>query len=303
MTMTANAVTVTSTPIAGVMLPSMNGAKTPAIAASPMPMPKASADTRWTLMPVATASSRLSITARVSVAEPRAIQIKIDEQHGAAAGDAARHPRRRESLAEYLDRAVLHLVPGNSAATAASARPSSSPGIERSLVPKTIVVHRLDHLRQPEEQNDRQHFRVLGREQPRNQDVIERQADQHEHREGERKDRNRIDVEQREQPERQISAQHQEIAMREIDDAHDAEHEIEPEAHETEVEAEQNAGEEGIDEHLFMRRRLGRSAPHSRTRESAIRDPEQTHLPRPRTAFGVRGCGFSWSTVEPYGRG
>ena len=63
--MTANDVTVTSAPIAGVILPSMKGANTPAVAARPSPMPNATADTRWTLMPVAIASSRLSITARV----------------------------------------------------------------------------------------------------------------------------------------------------------------------------------------------------------------------------------------------
>ena len=65
MTMTVNEVTVTSTPIAGVMLPSMNGAKTPATAASASPTPNAIAETRWTSMPVAIASSRLTMTARV----------------------------------------------------------------------------------------------------------------------------------------------------------------------------------------------------------------------------------------------
>jgi hypothetical protein len=56
---------VISAPMAGVMLPSMKGANTPATAASPSPMPKAMAETRCTSMPAATASSRLSITARV----------------------------------------------------------------------------------------------------------------------------------------------------------------------------------------------------------------------------------------------
>ena len=65
MTMTVNEVTVTSTPIAGVMLPSMKGANTPATAASARPIPNATAETRCTSMPVAIASSRLTITARV----------------------------------------------------------------------------------------------------------------------------------------------------------------------------------------------------------------------------------------------
>ena len=57
---------------------------------------------------------------------------------------------------------------------------------------------------------------------------------------------NGIDGEQREQPERQERAQHQKVAMRQIDDAHDAEHEIEPEPDQGEIEAEQNAGEQQL---------------------------------------------------------
>ena len=109
--------------------------------------------------------------------------------------------------------------------------------------------YRLDHLRQAEEQNERQHFRVLGAQQPRHQQVIERQSDDRERQEGYRDRRNGIEGKQREQPERQECAQHQEIAMRQIDDAHDAEHEVEPEPDQGEVEPEQQTGEQAVGEH------------------------------------------------------
>jgi hypothetical protein len=38
--------------------------------------------------------------------------------------------------------------------------------------------------------------------------------------------------------------------MRQIDDAHDAEDEVQAEAHQAEVEAEEDAGEERVDEHV-----------------------------------------------------
>jgi hypothetical protein len=104
-------------------------------------------------------------------------------------------------------------------------------------------------LREPEEENERQHFRVLGLQEPRNQEVIERQPDGHEHGEGDRKDGYGIDGEQREQPERQEGSQHQKVAVRQVDDAHDAEHEIEPEPDQGEIEAEQDAGEHTVEQH------------------------------------------------------
>ena len=66
MTMTANDVTVASTPIAGVIEPSMKGAKTPAMAASA----DADRQRRWPKRDgrrcrSQTASSRSAITARV----------------------------------------------------------------------------------------------------------------------------------------------------------------------------------------------------------------------------------------------
>ena len=45
--------------------PSMNGANTPATAASPAPTPKAIAEMRWMSMPIASASSRCAMIARV----------------------------------------------------------------------------------------------------------------------------------------------------------------------------------------------------------------------------------------------
>src|SRR5436190_253532 len=133
MTITAKDVTVASTPMAGVIEPSMNGANTPPIAASAIPIANAIAETRCVSMP------------------------------------------------------------GN----------------------------RFDHLRQAEEQNDRQHFRIFCRQQPRNENVVERHPDEHEQREREWDDCDRIDLAQRVEPEGEISAEHQKIAMRKIDDAHD----------------------------------------------------------------------------------
>src|SRR5579875_2974933 len=65
MTITAKAVMVVSTPMAGVTLPSMKGARTPAIPARARPAPKAMAETRWASMPEATDSSQCTMTARV----------------------------------------------------------------------------------------------------------------------------------------------------------------------------------------------------------------------------------------------
>ena len=47
-------------------------------------------------------------------------------------------------------------------------------------------------------------------------------------------------------PERDERAEHQEIAMRKIDDAHDAEHQVEADTDQAEIQAEQNAGDERI---------------------------------------------------------
>ena len=62
---TVKDVMVTSTPMAGVITLSMKGANTPATAASAKPIANAIAETRCTLIPVLTASSRCTITARV----------------------------------------------------------------------------------------------------------------------------------------------------------------------------------------------------------------------------------------------
>ena len=50
-------------------------------------------------------------------------------------------------------------------------------------------------------------------------------------------------------------AEHQEVAMRKVDDAHDAEHEIETDADQAEIQAEQNAGDERVDQHQRARSR------------------------------------------------
>ena len=44
------------------------------------------------------------------IAEPRPVQIDIDDEDGAAAGDTARHPGRWKKLAEQLNRAGVDLV-------------------------------------------------------------------------------------------------------------------------------------------------------------------------------------------------
>ena len=41
--------------------------------------------------------------------------------------------------------------------------------------------------------------------------------------------------------------EHQKIAMREIDDAHDAEHEVEADPDQAEIQTEQHAGDERVD--------------------------------------------------------
>ena len=65
--------------------------------------------------------------------------------------------------------------------------------------------------------------------------------------------------------ERDEGAEHQEVAMRKIDDAHDAEHEIEADADQAEIQPEQNAGDERVNQHQ-------RVAPGSR-----LRDPQPHH--------------------------
>ena len=49
--------------------------------------------------------------------------------------------------------------------------------------------------------------------------------------------------------ERDEGAEHQHVAMRKVDDAHDAEHEIEADADQAEIEPEQHAGDQRIDQH------------------------------------------------------
>ena len=134
---------------------------------------------------------------------------------------------------------------------------AASPGIDRSLVPKAIVVTASITCDEAEEQNERQHFRILGAQQPRNQQVIERQPGNHEDDECDDDGRNRIDSKQREQPERQKRAQHQKVAMRQIDDAHDAEHEVEAKPDQRKIEAEQQAGRQAIRKHTARSAGLG----------------------------------------------
>ena len=66
----------------------------------------------------------------------------------------------------------------------------------------------------------------------------------------------------RERAEGDEGAEHQEVAMRKVDDAHDAEHEVEAEADQAEIEPEQHAGDERIDQHqrLGSRRQRATSA-------------------------------------------
>ncbi len=47
-------------------------------------------------------------------------------------------------------------------------------------------------------------------------------------------------------------AEHEEIAMRQIDDAHDAEDEIEPEPDQREIQAEQNSGQQAVGQHRHL---------------------------------------------------
>jgi len=53
--------------------------------------------------------------------------------------------------------------------------------------------------------------------------------------------------------ERDERAQHQDVAVRKVDDAHDAEHEIEPDPDQAEIEPEQDAGDQRIDQHQRVR--------------------------------------------------
>src|SRR5204862_7945586 len=72
-----------------------------------------------------------------------------------------------------------------------------------------------------------------------------------EQRKGDRRRGERIEVVKREQPERQERPEQQDIAKRQIDDAHDAEHEVEPETDQGEIQAEQEAGEQRVGQHAF----------------------------------------------------
>ena len=152
--------------------------------------------------------------------------------------------------------------------------------------------HRLDHLRQAEEQNERQHFRIFGAQQPRHQEVIERQSDAREHQEGDHDRRNGIEGKQREQPERQESAQHQKVAMRQIDDAHDAEHEVEPEPDQGEVEPEQQTGQQAVGEHSARSAAAGVGSRQLVTvtdaGKSACRSPDRAATPSPASVGRLR---------------
>ena len=186
MTMTANAVIVTSAPIAGVMLPSMNGANTPATAA------KSDADAeRDGGHAMHVDAGRNGLVAVVhhragQIAEPGAIQIEIDQQHRAAAGNAARHPGRRKGLPEQFHRAGLDRVAGEQTCDRGERAPELVAGDRPLAGAEGDGRHRFDHLRQAEEQDERQHLRILGAQQPRHQQIIERQADDHEHDERDR---------------------------------------------------------------------------------------------------------------------
>src|SRR5207244_5841969 len=63
---------------------------------------------------------------------------------------------------------------------------------------------------------------------PSHQQALQRPADQEEQRHRNRQSDQRVDAAQRVEPERAVGAKHHEVAVGEVDDAQDAENEVEP---------------------------------------------------------------------------
>ena len=197
-------------------------------------MPKAMAETRCD---VDAAGERLVAADHDGAserAEPGVVKVEIDRRHRDGADRGAEHPGAGQALAEEDDRAGAEDAAGDGSLGGAEGDRGQG----------------LDDLRQAEEQDDRQHFGVAREQQARHDEVVDRQADQEEH--GEHRDggEQRVEAEQVEQEIRGESAQHQEVAMREIDDLHDAEDQVEPEPDQGEIEAEHQPRAESAEQHV-----------------------------------------------------
>ena len=142
------------------------------------------------------------------IAEPGLIQIEVDEQNGQSADDAARHPRRRKSLAQKFDGTSLDFVADEDTRNRGNRAAKLIAGNRSFTGAEGDGRHSFDDLRKTEEKNERQHFRIFGAQEPWNQEVIEREANDHEHSKRDHDRGNWVERKEREQPERQESAQH-----------------------------------------------------------------------------------------------
>ena len=84
----------------------------------------------------------------------------------------------------------------------------------------------LDHLRQPEKQDERKHLRIPALLQTGHDRIVERIADHHRTDNREQNAEDRIDVQIPIEHVCAKAAKHDELPMRQIDHAHDAEHKV-----------------------------------------------------------------------------
>ncbi len=164
------------------------------------------------------------------VAQPGAGEIQPQRHDGGNAHSGSPPPAVRKLLPKYPKIARAQRLAGQRALIGAEAQSGEC----------------FEHLPHAEKQNERQHFRVAAALQSGYHGVIERIADDdggHDHR---RHAPQRVETEVARHQPGGIRAQHDELPMRQIDDAHDAKDQVQSDADQAEINAIQNAADDGV---------------------------------------------------------
>ena len=158
-------------------------------------------------------------------AEPGAIEIEEDEQDGGEADGRTDQPGLGQRRAEKRQRADAEEAAGQGALVGAEGQGGAG----------------LDHLRQAEEQDDRQHLRIARSLQAGDDEGVDREAQQEEGGGNDEGCGQGMQAGGGEQGGGGERAEHEDVAVGEVDDPHDAEHQVQAEADQREIQAEDEA--------------------------------------------------------------
>ncbi|SCC92034.1 hypothetical protein THIX_20084 [Thiomonas sp. X19] len=157
-------------------------------------------------------------------------EVQIQPGDGGQAEDRGHPPAVGKLLAEQADVAGTQRLARQRALVGAEGQPRE----------------RFEHLADAEEQDEGQHLRVTAALQARHHGVIQRIADDDGTGDGQRHAPQRVETEVPRDDPGGIATEHDELPMRQVDDAHDAKNQIQPDADQAEKNAVQNAADDGV---------------------------------------------------------